>query len=308
MCAALLNASLPQELQRKDAQTLEEQVSGTTDLGPCHQGASLLDNIPQNACADTPCLHSTRCSVSIDLATHRMLQPMPGRSNVRCKPPSGGQTRPVFNSTLMSLTQLTVILSVRGNSPHHITQATSALLEIFRTASEVASAEIIVVIDDSSRSSGAVAGASPNPASATSASGSVSGASDSSAVAAAIQSLLVTIQRLITFFDAPIRVSRHSDAARPFDVAGSRPASGGYVAMVDGGVLVGRGMWAALLATMDQHPDAGLVAPLLLSNRGSGMKVSQTRVSRWVCRRVTSTTIRKRGVRALCSGNGKCAM
>ncbi|MEW5297743.1 MAG: hypothetical protein WDW36_000928 [Sanguina aurantia] len=252
----MLKANIPHMLQRKDAKSLDDHLSRVSDLGPCFEGASVLEQVPNKACVDLYCLQSTRCDVAVDLASHLMLQQIPSPANVKCSVPSGGQVR----ST--NPVQLSIIIAVRGNSNQHIMQATYCLLELFRTASEASSAEFLIVIDDSSNSED-----SSNPLTA------ASGRAISSAAAATVV-LLDTVQRLITFFDAPIKVSRHSDSTRGFNIAGARQASGTYLAVVDSGVLVSRGMLTTLLATMEAHTDAGLVGPLLLQNRGKGMQVA----------------------------------
>lgn len=257
-CATMLKASIPHMLQRKDAKSLDDHLGRVSDLGPCFEGASLLEQVPNTVCADLYCMHSTRCDVYVDLSTHQMLQQIPSPSNVKCVAPSGGQTR--LTNPAVAI-QLSVIIAVRGNSNQHIMQATYSLLEIFRTASEASSAEILIVIDDSSNSEDSAV-----PATAAS-------RRSISSAAAATGVLLDTVQRLITFFDAPIKISRHSDSTRGFNIAGARQASGTYLAIVDSSVLVSRGMLATLLTTMEEHADAGLVGPLLLQNRGKGMQV-----------------------------------
>lgn len=257
-CATMLKSSIPHMLQRKDAKLLDDHLGRVSELGPCFEGASLLEQVPNTVCADLYCMHSTRCDVYVDLSTHQMLLPVPSPSNVKCTSPSGGQIR---STNPAAAIQLSVIIAVRGNSNQHIMQATYSLLEVFRTASEASSAEIIIVIDDSGNSEDSAVSAT-----------AVTRRSISSA-AAATGVLLDTVQRLITFFDAPIKISRHSDSTRGFNIAGARQASGTYLAIVDSGVLVGRGMLSTLLLTLEEHADAGLVGPLLLQNRGKGMQV-----------------------------------
>ncbi len=109
------------------------------NLGACYQGESLLNAVPSSACKDLPCLWSQSSMENVDVWLDA-LKPLPTEAvSAQCPQPVGGQlplspgARPL----------LSFIVFMPGNAR----LTAQCVLELFRTASEVDSAEFIVVDD-----------------------------------------------------------------------------------------------------------------------------------------------------------------
>lgn len=232
-CAAISKMPQPIPLTRSHAAVaLEGHLKGMPELGPCHNGISLLDQVVSDKhCRNIFCMYSRKCNMSYDFG-EEVFRPMPAAGRHRCHVPSGGQIRQPGVRVEVSF-----ILSIHN----HVTLATQCLLELYRTAAETTSAEFFVVDD---------------------------GSTEDTSV------LLDTVRRLITLFDAPIKLIRHV-TPRGFggtNMAGARQASGQYIALINSDMFVSRGWLAVTLATFLQQPRAGLVGPLFI---GKGMLVTE---------------------------------
>ncbi|MEW5301839.1 MAG: hypothetical protein WDW36_004673 [Sanguina aurantia] len=232
-CAAITSMPQPIPLTRSHAAVaLEGHLKGMPELGPCHNGVSLLDEIVSDKhCSNIFCMYSSKCNMSYDFG-EEVFRPMPAAGRSRCHIPSGGQIRQPGVRVEVSF-----ILSIHN----HVTLATQCLLELYRTAAETTSAEFFVVDD---------------------------GSTEDTSV------LIDTVRRLITLFDAPIKLIRHV-TPRGFggtNMAGARQASGQYIALINSDMFVSRGWLAVTLATFAQQPRAGLVGPLFI---GKGMLVTE---------------------------------
>lgn len=126
---------------------LEYNISGEPTAGLCHEQRCLLPDTPDRVCQNLRCMWSDAAGANVDLWL-QPLRELPG-SEFSCPRPAGGQAaqqvpnrRPVVSFVV---------------TMHNSAAVTAqCLLELFRTAHEVESAEFIVVDDGSTEDVGIV--------------------------------------------------------------------------------------------------------------------------------------------------------
>ena len=146
-----------------------------------------------------------------------------------CPKASGGQVTPSKDQQ----TQVSFIVSIHNKDY----MAAQAILELFRTADEAESAEFIVV-DDGSLTE--------------------------------LFQVTYALRRMKYLFGTRIVFIRNANRLGfvASNMKAASTARGNYLAFVNSDTYVLRGWLAALLATFKQFPDAGLVGPLFIEDKG----------------------------------------
>jgi hypothetical protein len=124
-------------------------------FGFCRNGTSLLGAISDDVCRRRVCVYSAALQMNVNLQKLKLYNPT--KNNVQfvrwdldpaqCVPPAGGQRPLALNvsSGLPERPEVTFLYTLHNNPA----LATTAILEVFRTANEAASAEIVVIEDGS---------------------------------------------------------------------------------------------------------------------------------------------------------------
>ena len=213
---------------------LENHIDKHDDLGACHEGKPIIDDVEERFCAPLRCLVSPITGEMIDVDA-RPLRPLSKNAGTEppCRQPSGGQTR----TSSKYRPQVSFIMPVHNN----VLSAAQSILELFRTAHEVPSAQFIVVNDGSTED---------------------------------FSSLHFVIARLQKLFGINVALLR-SPTNHGFSAAvraGLLHSKGKWVVLVNSDVFVGKGWLKMLHATAENSPRAGIVGPLFL---GDGMIVQE---------------------------------
>lgn len=185
-----------------------------------------MDDVEERFCAPLRCLISPITGEMIDIDTHPLRQ-LPRNTGHQCLQPSGGQ-RPTSKS---HRPQVTFIMPVHNN----VLSAAQSILELFRTAHEIASAQFLVVNDGSTEDFAAVH---------------------------------FVIARLQKFFGVNVTLLR-SATSHGFSAAvraGLLQSKGKWLVLVNSDVFVGKGWLQMLHATAEKNPRAGIVGPLFLGD------------------------------------------
>lgn len=127
---------------------LERKVDADPMVGLCHRGASQLQPVPDYVCRLLECLWVEDLQLNIDMWSYP-LRVLPGPSEFRagqCSVPHGGQ-RPVPEG---ARPHVSFVLTMHNS----VGVTAQCLLELFRTAHEVPSAEYIIVDDGTSEDTG----------------------------------------------------------------------------------------------------------------------------------------------------------
>lgn len=128
-----------QLLSFEAAYSLERAVDSSRVVGLCYNGSAVLEGLPRHVCRRDNCLWSDAAAANIDLYVHPLAKMSAGGP---CRRPAGGQR--ALREGQEPLISFVMPMQNRA----HMTAW--SLLEVFRTAHEVESAEFIVV-DDGSR-------------------------------------------------------------------------------------------------------------------------------------------------------------
>lgn len=201
-------------------------IDALETVGACYDGRPMLSDMPDRVCSTLVCLWSPVTGAAFDMER----QPFAiMRGSAPCLQPLGGQLglgpqqRPVVS----------FILTVHNG----FESAAQVLLELFRTAHEVESAEYVVVDDGSTEDDGA---------------------------------LTNMVALLRGLFDVRIINIRHDQSVGfgAANDAGIQAASGNYIVMVNSDMFVAKGWLFALLQTMKADPNAGMVGPMFIGNNG----------------------------------------
>ena len=213
---------------------LENHINKHDDLGACHEGKPIIEDVEELFCAPLRCLISPITGEMIDVDA-RPLWPLlknAGRETP-CLKPSGGQSR----TSSKHRPQVSIIMPVHNN----VLSAAQSILELFRTAHEVPSAQFIVVNDGSTED---------------------------------FSSVHFVIARLQKLFGIDVTLLR-SPTNHGFSAAvraGLLQSKGKWIVLVNSDVFVGKGWLKMLHATAEKSPRVGIVGPLFL---GNGMIVQE---------------------------------
>lgn len=207
------------------AASMEHALEANATHGICDDGQPLLIGAPKHICHPQACLWSARLQRNIDLSFHGLADLPWDAHPARCAEPDGGQTG---GSTAAAPAVSLVLLSGKDAE-----LAAQGLLELFRTAREAESAELLVM--DSTEGNGG-------------------------------RLLERAAARLIHCFGVRLRLLRAPANAAPWAAAelGLKAASAPYAAVVAAGTFVTRGWLYALLHTMRMQEKAAVVGPLVL--------------------------------------------
>lgn len=206
---------------------LERRVDVDPMLGICFNEKPVLQNVPEDVCQELQCLWVEDLQLNIDIARNP-LRVLPGPSEVkasRCSLPKGGQKRPSSGERV----HISFILTMHN----HPTITAQCLLELFRTAREVPSAEYVIIDDGSTEDT------SP---------------------------LLQTMWRLEQLFGIQVKYRRNEQAVGygPANANGIHLASGKYIALINNDMFVVKGWLTAVMQTFETTPNAGIVGPMFM--------------------------------------------
>lgn len=231
--AAGIMRSMAAPLTRNHAAlALRAHLEAQPGLGLCHKNVSLQDQLVSHQ----QCVNIPCIYSSKCNMAYSMdsefFRPIPAADDSACPMASGGQLEQP-NSPV----QVSFIIPFHN----HVIIATQCLLELYLTAAEITSAEFFVIDDGSTED---------------------------------ILVMKQAIQLLVGLFDAPIKLIRNVQSLGfgGSSMACARSASGKFISFVNSDAFVGKGWLAAILATFDKQPEAGLVGPLFL---GKGMIVAE---------------------------------
>jgi hypothetical protein len=120
---------------------LEKYADADTRLGLCHAGVPAFHDVPARVCKELQCIWSEALHRKVDMWLTPLVSLPDHAVTAACAPPSGGQrgvppgTRPL----------LSFVLTMHN----HVNVTMQSLLELYRTAAEVPSAEFVLVDDGS---------------------------------------------------------------------------------------------------------------------------------------------------------------
>jgi O-antigen biosynthesis protein len=200
-------------------------------LGYCRENKSLLDFIPNEVCIRRKCLISWKISTLVDL-DQLLLTSEPTsltyHGNLHeCAVPSGGQI------TSKDIPEISFIYTLHNNDQI----SARSILEVFRTAHEVRSAEFVVLNDGSTED---------------------------------MSVTLRLIKSLQEFFQTNIKMIEHQ-TARGYGISNNHAlenAAGVYAILLNSDVIVLPGWLALLHRTIRSDAGIGMVGPLFLSQHG----------------------------------------
>ncbi|GAB4814786.1 hypothetical protein N2152v2_001832 [Parachlorella kessleri] len=208
---------------------LEQRLDGDPMLGVCYQQAPLLEGVAEGACADLRCLWSEAEQENVDLWLYP-LRPLPEEAVAsRCPEPRGGQGPVAAGQDPV----VSFVVTMHNNG----LVTAQCMLELFRTAREVSSAEYVLVNDGSTED-----------------------------VAMAVQAM----RRLQQLFGVRFvyRVNEAAEGYGPANTQGVGAASGEFIVLVNNDLLVAKGWLSAIMHTFSQRPATGIVGPLFLGDTG----------------------------------------
>eukprot|EP00887_Chlorella_sp_A99_P006816 scaffold2.g6816.t1 len=204
---------------------LEHAAAANPVAGVCHEQRAVLPDASERVCRNLHCLWSDAAGANVDLWL-QPLRALPEDSVAgRCPRPAGGQgPLPAGAAPAVSF-----VVTMHNNAE----VTAQCLLELFRTAHEAESAEIVLVDDGSTEDVGAA---------------------------------LETVARLRRLFGMEIVVLRNAVALGygPANTRGIDAARGEFVALINNDMFVVKGWLTALLETFKLRPKAGMVGPLFI--------------------------------------------
>eukprot|EP00887_Chlorella_sp_A99_P006817 scaffold2.g6817.t1 len=207
------------------AASMEHALDANATVGLCEDGRPLLAGMPEHICRPMVCLWSARLQRNVDLSFHGLAD-LPWEAHPkRCPEPAGGQAP-------LSAGQAPHVSLVLLSGPSGQLAAQS-LLELFRTAREAETAELLVV--DSTAGDGN-------------------------------RLLERAASRLAHRFGVALRLLPAAPGTPTWAAAAQALAAAAapYAAVVEAGTFVARGWLYGLLHTMEAQPKAGVVGPLVL--------------------------------------------
>jgi GT2 family glycosyltransferase len=216
--------------------SIEQKIQKDPHVGACHKGQSLLAPIPSYVCEELHCLWSEAAQQNIDLYINPLSplsQPTLGSnddwaSQKTCPKPRGGQ-----RATLFGQPKVSFIVTMYNN----VETTAKCILELFRTAHEVDSAEIIIINDGSTEDA---------------------------------YKVTRIIDLLRYYFGTVIKYHSNSEPSG-YGAANSKGiemASGKYIALINNDMFVTKGWLGSLLWTLETRPQTGIVGPLFLQDKG----------------------------------------
>lgn len=219
----VLNLSLRRPFQLVG---LEQKLQSDVGIGPCTNNNPIISTLQPSACQELYCLWSASKQENVDLLINP-LSPLPGGLAKHCPDPQGGQRA----LPLQAHPRISFVITMHAGSD--IDKSAQCILEIFRTAHEVESAEYIIVSTVPLRGLGLLE--------------------------RSLRLLQKNFHTRIVFEQVPANATFGAARNKGIDLS-----SGEYVALLNNDVFVSKGWLSMLLWTLESDDSIGIVGPLFL--------------------------------------------